>query len=156
MLWLHLCTALVVNIWGFLFSYAHLHVFVHNLSMTDIQYVCLILLWLWFYHDVRCWVNWTVFAETWQILKLEFKARWQADNSIGCKKNCMALTYVIYTRILRSKNHHFDDLVQDCSISIANALEILQSCTKPLIYPWYFRQPLWLFMGLPKYEWQSL
>ena len=25
-------------------------------------------------------------------------------------------------------------LVQDCSISIANALEILQSCAKPLIY----------------------
>ena len=26
-----------------------------------------------------------------------------------------------------------DDLMQDCSISIANALEILQSCTKPLV-----------------------
>ena len=26
------------------------------------------------------------------------------------------------------------DLVQDCSISIANALEILQSCTKPSMY----------------------
>ena len=30
---------------------------------------------------------------------------------------------------------HIDDLVRDCSISIANALEILQSCTKPSIYP---------------------
>ena len=28
---------------------------------------------------------------------------------------------------------HIDGLVQDCSISIANALEILQSCTKPSI-----------------------
>ena len=28
---------------------------------------------------------------------------------------------------------HFDGLVQDCSISIANALEILQSCIKPSI-----------------------
>ena len=27
-----------------------------------------------------------------------------------------------------------DDLVQDCSNSIANALELLQSCTKPSIY----------------------
>ena len=27
--------------------------------------------------------------------------------------------------------HHIDDSVQDCSNSIANALEILQSCTKP-------------------------
>ena len=30
--------------------------------------------------------------------------------------------------------HCNDGLVQDCSISIANALEILESCTKPSIY----------------------
>ena len=29
---------------------------------------------------------------------------------------------------------NIDGLVQDCSISIAKALEILQSCTKPWIY----------------------
>ena len=29
--------------------------------------------------------------------------------------------------------NHIDSLSQDCSISIANALEILQSCTKPSI-----------------------
>ena len=29
---------------------------------------------------------------------------------------------------------HIDGLVQDCSNSIANALELLQSCTKPSIY----------------------
>ena len=29
---------------------------------------------------------------------------------------------------------YIDGLVQDCSISIANALEILQSCIKPSIY----------------------
>ena len=29
---------------------------------------------------------------------------------------------------------HLDGLVQDCSISIVNALEILQSCTNPSIY----------------------
>ena len=28
---------------------------------------------------------------------------------------------------------HLDDLVQDCSNSIANTLELLQSCTKPSI-----------------------
>ena len=28
----------------------------------------------------------------------------------------------------------FDKLVQDCSISIANVLEVLQSCTKPSIW----------------------
>ena len=30
--------------------------------------------------------------------------------------------------------YNIDGLVQDCSISIANALEILQSCTKPSIW----------------------
>ena len=30
--------------------------------------------------------------------------------------------------------YHIDGLVQDCSNSIPNALESLQSCTKPLIY----------------------
>ena len=31
------------------------------------------------------------------------------------------------------KRERFDNLVQDCSVSIANALEILQSCTKPSV-----------------------
>ena len=29
---------------------------------------------------------------------------------------------------------HIDGLVQECSNSIANAMELLQSCIKPLIY----------------------
>ena len=36
----------------------------------------------------------------------------------------------------------FDGLVQDCSISIANALEILWSCTKPLILECAVRRPV--------------
>ena len=32
------------------------------------------------------------------------------------------------------QKHYIDSLVQDCSISIANALEILQSCSKPALY----------------------
>ena len=38
---------------------------------------------------------------------------------------------------------HFDGLVQDCSYSSANALESLQSCTKPSIY--LFPAPPYLF-----------
>ena len=38
--------------------------------------------------------------------------------------------YKVLSNIVR---HYFDGLVQDCSISIANALEILQFCTKPSI-----------------------
>ena len=30
-------------------------------------------------------------------------------------------------------NDYFDGLVQDCSNSIANALELQQPCTKPLL-----------------------
>ena len=38
------------------------------------------------------------------------------------------------TRHLNHFQQHFDGLVQDCSNSIANALELLQPCTKPSIY----------------------
>ena len=45
-------------------------------------------------------------------------------------KGTFEIPYKISYHIL---NHHhlIDGLVQDCSISIANALEILQSCIKP-------------------------
>ena len=50
--------------------------------------------------------------------------------------------HLCYSRLnrveLRHRHHfvvpHIDGLVQDCSIAIANALEILQSCSKPSIY----------------------
>ena len=37
------------------------------------------------------------------------------------------------TRTTQTEKYHIDDWVQDCSISSALALEILQSCNKPLI-----------------------
>ena len=55
--------------------------------------------------------------------------------------------------------HHFDSLVQDCSISTANSLEILQVCTKPLLFVFpqnnihisYLRQCSWKpHMTLPR------
>ena len=40
-----------------------------------------------------------------------------------------------FHKIASGENHiDHDGLVQDCSNSIGNALELLQSCTKPLIY----------------------
>ena len=36
------------------------------------------------------------------------------------------------------RGHDSDGLVQDCSNSIANALELLQSCTKPSTLSWNF------------------
>ena len=41
--------------------------------------------------------------------------------------------YVMHICIIHSKKSDIDDLVPDCSNSIANALELLQSCTKPSI-----------------------
>ena len=52
-----------------------------------------------------------------------------ATRGVQCLVSCLILRvgwhiYVAYT----------NGLVQDCSISIANAMEILQSCTKPSIW----------------------
>ena len=42
--------------------------------------------------------------------------------------------YVIHSQVrYNPEAHHLDDSVQDCSNSIANALELLQSCTKKSI-----------------------
>ena len=38
-------------------------------------------------------------------------------------------------KVASSFNSHVNGLVQDCNISIANILEILQSSTKPLMWP---------------------
>ena len=42
--------------------------------------------------------------------------------------------YSVVCRFLKERRKYIDGLVQDCSNSIANALELLQSCTKPSIY----------------------
>ena len=39
----------------------------------------------------------------------------------------------IYEKCQKLEIYDIDGLVQDCSNSIANALELLQSCTKPSI-----------------------
>ena len=43
---------------------------------------------------------------------------------LSCHDMCKSVTW---------SDHYFNGLVQDCSIFSANALEILQPCTKPLI-----------------------
>ena len=48
--------------------------------------------------------------------------RWMGDKALT--EPVDAIVYLVY----------IDGLAQDCSISIANALEMLQSCTKPSIY----------------------
>ena len=41
-------------------------------------------------------------------------------------------------------SHNVDGIEEDCSNSIANALELLQSCTKPLIYMQINSEHIWL------------
>ena len=48
---------------------------------------------------------------------------------------------------------HFEGLVQDCSNSIAKALELLQSCAKPLIC-WISRPDI-IFMTILKLPWPA-
>ena len=43
---------------------------------------------------------------------------------------------------------HIEGLVQDCSNFIANALELLQSCTKPLIWYPYKCNGLWFWQDM--------
>ena len=40
---------------------------------------------------------------------------------------------LFYIKLSINAHDYFDGLVQDCSNSIANALELLQSCAKPSI-----------------------
>ena len=47
---------------------------------------------------------------------------------------CSQIEYDIEYSNEVTEVEHIDSLVQDCSISIAVAMEILQSCTKPSIY----------------------
>ena len=46
-----------------------------------------------------------------------------------------------------------DGSVQDCSISIANAMEILQSCTKPSKYPYGTHQCVLTVAGQILWTW---
>ena len=58
-------------------------------------------------------------------------------NEYSLNKSMSDITEAIMTnrgsKTILISVEHIDDLVQDCSIAIANILEILQSCTKPSI-----------------------
>ena len=96
-------------------------------------------------------------------------ARWQPPCHWGLYEHLSSpLTYWVYFR-----NHEYiDGLVQDCSNSIALAMELLQSCIKPSMY-WHRKETLntmvadalatqaepghqqWATIALP-YPWQNI
>ena len=47
------------------------------------------------------------------------------------------LTHLLRVASVAKRQSHIDALVQDCSNASALAMELLQSCTKPLIYQCY-------------------
>ena len=57
---------------------------------------------------------------------------WHTDNIIGHVNDIYLIPYLLCRWCALADN--IDGLVQDCSISITNVLEILQFCTEPLIW----------------------
>ena len=53
---------------------------------------------------------------------------------------------------LHYSKHQIDALVQGCSISIAYALEILRSCTKPSKWYWNTMRLPWRYISTPIYR----
>ena len=77
-------------------------------------------------------------TENYSMSDLTQLAKDAALGPIRGKRNCYAIKkrqpYWMVSLSLVISYHDVDGLVQDCSNSIANALDLLQSCTKPLIW----------------------
>ena len=102
----------------------------------------------------QCWniVNWTLRNKIqWSInhnsyifIQVKYQSQFIYFHSRKCiwkchlqngghvLKNCHVLKN--WHRAATQHYHYIDSSVQNCSNSIANALELLQSCTKPSIY----------------------
>ena len=63
---------------------------------------------------------------------------------------CFSLLLHIEILLLHGGND-ISSSVQDCSISSANALEIPQSCTKPLYFLWLCLMWIWLIISVLKF-----
>ena len=61
------------------------------------------------------------------------------------------IRYIVTPSYFTEFASYFDGLVQDCSISIANARKILQSCTKPSIHITVLVWPMWLNIYLERW-----
>ena len=71
--------------------------------------------------------------QTFPLKKLHLKKSAQWQPSYHSLSMLSVLTNHVTNEYVREQDHHNDGLVQDCSNSTANALELLQSCTEPSI-----------------------
>ena len=67
-----------------------------------------------------------------QFSDMTYRAQWPRRSNIGQTFNSLQ-TPNNSTYLWGVPRQHFDGLVQDCSNSIANPLELLQSCSKPSV-----------------------
>ena len=108
--------------------------------------------WQWSYACLalsnRCILPVVIFISNFDILDLRSRTTaakqllWLSNYAIKLTLTCVALSYILRCSLFH-RNHfrttwctvsnqlHIDGFVQYCSSSIANALELLQSCTKP-------------------------
>ena len=63
-----------------------------------------------------------------------FSASLRANLLLASEQIYVVKLICIIAKTFNNADGHFNGLVQDCSNSIANALELLQSCTKPSIW----------------------
>ena len=90
-----------------------------------------------------CWfiISWTISSKFQWLFSLNIYMYMYIYWSWALKCPPKGLHHFIKPSLCFDK--YIDGLVQDCSISIANALEILQSCTKPSICTAWYRA-IWM------------
>ena len=73
------------------------------------------------------------YHEKWELIWCIMKMESILPGPSWVSSQCFMLTDPMHITNWNKINYHIDGLVQDCSISSAFAMEILQSCTKPSI-----------------------
>ena len=86
--------------------------------------------WCGILFDLKCW-NGNI-LKAWSLTVLYF-FQWYPMNRFHASQSQWMLNTKSTKRRKHVSRHHISGLVQDCSISSALALDILQSCTKPSI-----------------------
>ena len=107
---------------------------------SNVQYhTFLFLLYIHITGRSKCWIVLSLYDWVQYNMALKTKSRHDAkfvitsgatsDDKVGI---ITTLDFQWICMLHKNHNIHFNGLVQDCSNSIANTLELLQSCTKPL------------------------
>ena len=85
----------------------------------------------------KAWTKWSLQQKTYSNCfdATKIKCIWISFITTELTSISISLAGVLYGISVMLRDY-IDGLVQDCSNAIANALELLQSCTKPSIFEW--------------------